>query len=435
MFFRRIFGKKPKVPAKAPEVREFTLDSLEDEIKNLKKRRLESIKEIAGQKIDEISKLCENLNKSAKALAEAEATEFVHPGLEKTAHEARRLFVHKVTRATEELKRPAELTWQGLLSFHAALSRALKLMIDAGIAHGRRASVLFRQPMQNTRRLIRMLHTSATELDGIIERGTDEIKELDEISLKITDQKGFLQRLTHLRAQEQSFGSRIEDLKNFIKMKGAELDQLSSSPESKRLESLRRELDQIERKIVELGNEAARAISDLGRPFRKMRKLTLSAEHPLDKEKAKMLELCIDEPFNAFRSDEKDLPVLTALLRDLADRIETGEVKLDPRERQKKLEQIHRMLDGGLLRLKTKYVELMAERDAKKRDLETSPIPEEKAELERALDFNRSELMKTQSKLSETSKALEKTKREIEQNKLELESLAKKILGPELKII
>lgn len=433
MFLRRIFGKKPK-PSPPPETRELSLDSLEAEIKSLRMRKLEAAKEALKPKIDEVVWICEEMRALIKFLAQAEVIKDIYVGLGKTAHEARRLLVDKLNRAIQGIKPPRELTWQSLVAFDDSLSRALGLMNDAIIAHSRYVAVLFDQQVQNVSRSIHKLNGSAAGLKGAIMENDREIQMLDGISSKIARRRDLSQLQTYMRAQRESLDGRIKELENRAKAEGTELDQLTNSQELKQMENVRHELDQIDRKIIRIKGEASSAISNLGRPFKKMKKLALDEKHPLERDKLRMLDLCIDEPLKAFLSEEENMPKLTILLRDLKDIIKKEEIKINPRERRKKLAHIRAMLDGGLLDLKQMYKGALAEKAAKEQAYATSPLLKQKTELERSLKAHRSELEKIQSEFKGLTKEMEDVKGEIGQGKSKLEEEASIALGVKLNI-
>lgn len=433
MFLRRIFGKKPKSPP-PPEIRELSVDSLEEEIKSLRARKLEAAKEATRPKIDEVVWICEEIRALIKVLTQAEAVKEVYVGLGKTAREARRLLVDKLNRAIHGVNPPKELTWQGVVAFDDSLGRALGLMNDAIIAHSRYVAVLFGQQVQNVSSSIHKLNGSAAGLKGAIMENDREIQMLDGISSKIARQRDLLQLQTYTRAQRESLDGRIKELENSVKAEGAELDQLINSQELKQMENVRHELDQIGRRIIRIKGEASSAISNLGRPFKKMKKLALDEKHPLDRDKLRMLDLCIDEPIKAFLSEEENMPRLTVLLRDLEDIIKNEEIKINPRERRKKLAHIRAMLDGGMLDLKRRYEGALAEKAAKEQAYTTSPLLKQKAELERSLKAHRSELEKIQSEFKGLTKEMEDVEGEIKQGKSKLEEEASIALGVKLKI-
>jgi len=433
MFFRRIFGRKPKPPP-PPEIRELSLDSLEEEIKSLRVRKLEAAKEAVKPRVDEVAWICEEIKALIEVLARAEAVKEVYVGLGKTAHEARRLLVDKLNRAIKGIKPPRELTWQNLVTFDDSLSRALSLINDAITAHGRYVAILFDQQVQNVSRSIHKLNGSAAGLKGIIMENSREIGMFDGISSKIARQRDLLQLRTYMRAQKESLDGQVKELENTVKVEGAELDRLVNSQELKQVENIRHELDQIERKIIRIRGEASSAISNLGRPFKKMKKLALDGKHPLDRSKLRMLDLCIDEPLKAFLSEGENMPELTALLQDLEGIIKNEEIKINPRERRKRLAHIRAMLDGGLFDLKRRFEGVLEEKAEKGREYAMSPLLKQKAELEESLDARRSKLDRIKSELNGTVKEMEKTEEEIRRNGSELEGEASTVLGAKLKI-
>jgi len=431
--FRRIFGKKPK-PSPPVEVKELSLDSLGEEIKKLKDDRLEVVKGEMKLLVEGIAGVCENIRTSAKILAQAEVSKEVYVGLDKSSREARRLFVDKVTRAIKGLKQQKELTWQGLLAFGDSLDRALNMVADAGVVHGRYASVLFGQHLQSVYQSIHKLQELGAEFKGAIEVKKDEVQNLDNTSAQIAHLKGLAQRLVHLGAQKEALENRAKSLEGVLEAEGVEFDKLTRSQELKDVEKIRHELGQIEQKIARLKGEAASAISGLQRPFKKMKKLALDGKHPLGKDMFRMLDLCIDEPLEAFLSDGGDLPRLTALLHDLKGIIEGGQIELNPRERRKRLKQIQSMLSGALLEMRREYDNTLVEKAEKEQAYMSSSVLKRRAELEKSLEVHRSELEKIQSELKGLSKEIEKIEGEIGRGRSELEGKASALLGVKLKI-
>ena len=238
MFFRRIFGRKPKPPP-PPEIRELSLDSLEEEIKSLRTRKLEAANKAVKPRVDEVAWICEEIKALIEVLARAEAVKEVYAGLGKTAHEARRLLVDKLNRAIKGIKPPRELTWQSFVAFDDSLSRALSLMNDAITAHGRYVAILFDQQVQNVSRSIHKLNGSAAGLKGVIIENSREIEMFDGISSKIARQRDLLQLRTYMRAQKESLDGRVKELENTAKVEAAELDRLVNSQELKHVENIR----------------------------------------------------------------------------------------------------------------------------------------------------------------------------------------------------
>jgi len=431
--FRRIFGKKPKPPPLV-EVKELSLDSIEEKIKKLKDDKLEVVKGEIGPLVEEIIGVCENIRNSAKILAQAEVSKEVYVGLDKSAREARRLFVDKVTHAIEGLEHPRELTWRSLLAFGDSLDRTLNLLTGAGVVHGRYASVLFGQHLQSAYQSIRKLQDLESQFKAAIEVKKDEVRLLDDTYAQITHQKDLAQKLVNLRSQKQVLENRAKSLEGVIEAEGVEFDRLTSSQELKDAEKIRYELEQIGQKIARLRGEATSALSSLQRPFKKMKKLALDGKYPLSRDKLSMLDMGIEEPLNAFLSDEVNLPKLIEVLKDAKRSVESGEVELNPRERKKRLVQIERMLDGRLLELRQMYEEALVEKAAKEEAYTSSRVIKRRTELEKSLETHRSELEKIQSELKWLLMEMERIEEEIERSKSELESEASIVLGIKLKI-
>ncbi|MDI6819941.1 MAG: hypothetical protein QMC89_03435 [Candidatus Hodarchaeaceae archaeon] len=432
MFFRKIFGKKPA----APQIKELTLDLLDEQIKHLKEDRSAEAVEILKPKVDEIIIACEGVKIATQIISEAELTEDVHPKLYKMGNEARRLLTEKIIRAMDGVNRPRDLTWQSLLDFNDSAARAVSLVAETSAAHGRHVAILFEKQMQNLFQSIHKLHGLTIRLGELLNEKGAQLRELDRIASLIARQREFAKEVERLRVEEELLERREGVLSQTLMEGSTELERLMKCDDFKQLESLQRELLELEEGMNHLRNAFISITSGISRPFRKMRNLVSIGKHPLDRDLAKALDLYIDDPFEAALSEVDGLPMLNALLLDIQNLIQSGEVELSARERRKKLERIHELLKTTtLLGIQKEYRQLLAERESKSSAYKQSPLLRRKAELEKSIEQQKLELERVRANIGATQTKLGEIRHKIEENRAELEKSSTAVLDAQVKLV
>jgi len=426
VFLKRIFGRgKPR----EPKVESLSLDSLRGRVDALKKERLAEVQPKLTAAFNKIASERESLLAGLRDLVAAELVEDVHPGLYKTVDEARRLLADKLTRALTSIRPPGGTAPADLLAFDEVMTRAVNLMTAAIVAHGRFVARLFTPQLRPVESHLRELYGSARDAHAAIEKVLAEVRSLEGVSSKIALHADLTGRVEGLRADIMSLEKRAAELEGFIEAESAQLAQLIGGEEFGRLESSRRELEQIEHELTHAEAVAAHIILDFSRPLRKMRKLVMSGKLRMTKENSEVLELCIENPPEVFSSGKK-LGVATALLRSMLELIESGEISLDARERRKRIEYTRVLLSGGALaKLRGDIERLRDKKGALEGLCQRSPILEKQAELKRVIGGHTSDLERAKATLDELRRDLQKTEEEIRKNKAELEEVASGVIG------
>lgn len=432
MLFRKIFGKK----SVAPQIKELTLDLLDERIKYLKEDRSAEAVEILKPKVDEIVIAFEGVKIATQIISEAELTGDVHPKLYKMGNEARRLLAEKIIRAIDGVNRPRDLTWQSLLNFNDSAARAVSLVVEASTSHGRHAAILFEKQMQNLFQSIHKLHGLTIKLGELLNGEGAQLQELDRIASLIARQRELAKEAERLRAEKELLEKRGGALNQALVEKSTELEHLMKCDDLKQLESLQRELLELGQRMSNLQNLFISIASGISRPFRKMRNLVSIGKHPLDRDLAKALDLYIDDPFEAALSEADGLPMLNALLLDLQNLIQSGEVELSARERRKKLERIHELLKTTALPdIQKEYRQLLAERESKSSAYKQSPLLRRKTELEKSIEQQKLELERVHADIGATQTKLGEIRHEIEENRAELEKSSTAVLDAQVKLV
>jgi len=164
-----------------------------------------------------------------------------------------------------------------------------------------------------------------------------------------------------------------------------------------------------------------------------MRKL-MTEEQQMNRETAETLELCIENPLEVFLSDEK-LAATTTPLQKMLGLIESDKISLNARERRKRIEDVHAILENEtLVKLKQDLEQLRTKKGALENLSRSSPLLKKKAELEHALDRSMLDLKNARATLEELRRDLQTNEKEIDRNMGELEEAASGVIGVTVKI-
>jgi hypothetical protein len=428
MFFRRIFRKPP--PPK-PVLEKLDLDALRERVNKLRKEKLETVKPTFNAVLEETVRVRGILLNYLKKLADAKPSEEVYPGLLRTCTEARKLFIEKMTRALADIERSTELTTGALEAFDGKLTKAINLTADATTVHGRYVETVFRPEFAAVRSGLRRLNELAEQTHTTTNGILSESRKLDSISLEIDSQTELTQYIKKTQEDIKSLESLSKETEERVKNEREQSKQLKSGEEFKRAVEAMRELKQIELEINHVKGEVMSAFSDISRPLRKLEKLVSSGWHQMDREKIKTLDLCINNPLEVISSDEK-IQVAEELLQETAKLLEDGKIKLNEKERRKKLERIRKL--AARLKEFKRYLELLNQRLETQRQALEHPIQKQISKLEQSIAQNESELNNTKKSIEELGQKSKLTEKEIGEKRANLEKLAGEILGTKVEL-
>jgi predicted nucleic acid-binding Zn-ribbon protein len=427
---KKIFKGEPE----EPEVRALSLDELEKEIESLKKDAISGVENASAPMLEELSTLRNRLKDEAETLSGAETKEEVHPRLYKSAGEAKRLLIDKISRATDGMDPPSEVTWENLQSFNSALTRGVNLLGRAVTSHGRYVGMLFGQEMQMIGRLAQRAQGAASRLNDALEHAKSRIHEFDEISSAVGRYRELVQRSQALRGRLKSLEARAGELQKAQAKETEEIEHLTKSDDFRKLEDLEKRRSRIEGELKGVQSSINSTVSSIARPLRKMRKLATAGEYPLDRGAHKALDSYLDDPFRAAFSETDDLPNFASILQHLQKVIQEEKIKLRPRERRKKLGHIKELLQHRTLAgLREKYTRLEGELKAAREEYEQSSLLKRKSQLEKSLEGYRSELKRSKDETAAAQEELGEAQGELEGTKQKIKEAASKILGVQIK--
>ncbi len=428
MFLKRIFKRAP--PPK-PVVEKFSLDSLRERVDMLRIEKIENFRKQLNTVLEEISKGREVLLYNLKELASFEPAEDVHLSLLKSATEARKLLIDKISRAVSDLGGPSDFSNEALSTFNERLSKSVNLTTDAMTAHGRYVNAVFGQKTDAVEYSLRNLHQWVMQERTAVQDSMKEIGSLDSIISEIDWHVKTIKEVNGIHDDIRSLESRLKDIELTLKEERNKLDKLKSSEDFKRAEDSLKNLARIEHDINRIRGNAVSHISDMSRPFRKLEKLVQSGGHSLEKGKVEILKICINNPGEIISSDE-NIERLESLLRDTSELIGAGNIDLDERDRRKKLDVAKRL--SGELRSIKRNLENLNNQLATQRRLSESPILMRSAEIERSINNHNLELSQVRATIDELIKKSKRMGEEMASKRENLEKLASSDLGVKVEL-
>lgn len=427
MFFKRIF-KRPLPPE--PLVEKLSLDAFLERVKKVRGERLENSKPKLNAMFGVMFKEREVLLNELKTLANAEPAEVLHPALLKTATEAKKLLIDKMTRALLDIGSPPEISINALAAFDGRLTKIINLTNDAMILHGRYVQTAFGK-LAAVQSHLRELHERFRQAHAIIEETLRESDALNSLHLEIESQKALIQNAEKTRADVESLQRRVTEIEGKLKDEKNALTQLLSSEEFKRAADSRQKLENVESEINHMKSEVVSAFSDISRPLRKLGKLVTSGEHQMDREVIKTLELCLNDPVEVLSSDEK-IASAQSLLRQTTKLLSEGKIEFDKDERRKKLERTEK-LAVELGEFKRRLEILNRQLEALGREAE-HPVQKQVTELKQAIHQREGELTQVKTLIDDLSKKSTQLEEEIKDKRVKLEKLASEALGTKIEL-
>ncbi|KXA90881.1 hypothetical protein AKJ57_03260, partial [candidate division MSBL1 archaeon SCGC-AAA259A05] len=384
---------------------------------------------------EKISNIREKIEDLRRDLKSAEPSEEVHPNVYKSAREAQRLLLKKVSRASDEMEVPSDPDWNSLLNFNRTLQNAGNLLRNSIISHGNQVSALFEGKVDKLRRLTDSLKSLSKELNTALRKRKLELDDFDKFLQDISERD-------HLLDEEDKIEGKIRELKNRKRKIEEDLNKKESSLESLKKSSRFQELKKSKQKRKEYNRRKKRirrkinsTISDLFRPLRKMDKMIERDEHMVNREVLDALDMYLDDPVKAVLSESEDLPKLKSMLGELEDLLE-DKMKLSDRERKKRLEEVREIIENKKVeKLREKYFRIEENQKELKQERESSSLLGKKNKLEKSIRNKKSELKKLENKIDDLEEELGEIEDQIKNREREIQEKTRSLLNAEIESI
>jgi hypothetical protein len=384
--------------------------------------------------LDRISERRAAVLRAVKTLSEAESKEVIHPGLFKSALEARRLLVDKMNRSLTDFPPLEDVSTDALTNLGEKLTKMVNFTTSAVTTHGRHVRMLFGPQLGALQLHLKGLHESTKEAHATIKDALEKTRSLDSLLSKINSEMELLREIDAMRRESGQLEEKLPGLEKLVESENIKLKQFMESEEFKRTNSLREEIQRIEKEIAGVKSAVTSTLSSISRPLRKMEKLVLNGKFQLERESETALKLCTRDPLAVVSSDEKASAAQSVLQQTLG-LLEKGEIDLSERERVKRIEVIREVVQGQKLkRYRTLLDRLLKEREERLRAWEKLPHLR-RSELEQSVERRRSELRGVQAAIEDLKRKIRLAEEETKRKLVEIERLASELLGTEVELV
>ncbi len=181
------------------------------------------------------------------------------------------------------------------------------------------------------------------ELGSFVTKEYVKTKTLEETFQLINKLSAFENHLAHLKEQE----TKVKSEKAFVERQITETHQKMADMKSKGSMS---QLSQTGKEIDVLSTEVKHSLQHLQKPFVKIQSLALHGEGSgLTPDEIKKLNQYLENPFEAFSTEQEDYPLLRQILQKLNRSMSDGKLKLKPEKVRKAQQLIDNILNKNSL--------------------------------------------------------------------------------------
>jgi hypothetical protein len=309
----------------------------------------------AQKLLDEMRKSLESLTESSKMLLDNSGKEIEKRNM-KTYGRARalnklsRLFLDRM----RQIKVPDEISYDSFQDFVQETQRAF-LVTEVDIRNWfPRISPFFILDRRKFLTVFEKAKESLKELNIFLTKEYVKTKSLEETFQLIDKLQALQEQLAKLGEQRKS-----------VEVEKASIEEEISGTQKKMTELKSKggigQLSQLDLEIEALNVELKHSLQHLQKPFIKLQSLALHGEGSgLTPEEINKLNQYLENPLEAFCTEDASYPLLRQILQKLANSITGGKLKLKPDKMRKAEQAINNILDkNSLASLHQKCIEMM----------------------------------------------------------------------------
>jgi len=410
------------------EVAKFTSKDIKGWLERETGSLLTPIHAKAQKLLGEMRKTVENLSEVSKMLLENSAKE-IEKRNQKTYGRARalnklaRLFVDRM----RQIKIPNEVTYDTFQEFVQETQKAF-LVIEVDVRNFfPHVSPFFILDRRRFQLVFDRAKDSLKELNNFLTKEYVKAKTLEEAFLLIDKLHAFEQQLANLKEQK----AKSDGQKAQIEKEIAETQQKMTDLKSKGSLS---QLSQTDAEIIALSAEVKQSLQHLQKPFIKLQSLATHGEGSgLTPEETSKLNQYVENPFEAFATEEPNHPLLRQILQKLDHAMSEDKLKLKPEKTRKAEQLVENILNqNSLASLHQKSMnatvrrkQLSASAEVAETEKTLSKLREQLEEQERRKKVVEGEQVTLGRTITETMEKIRNHKAEIE--KKVFESMNKKV--------
>ena len=408
-FLERLFGKN--ADAKKEDILVLKVDGLENMLKARTEETDARLFREAKPILGEICRAFENIREKAELIEEKECSPEIPKRAAKAIHTSKPDFVHAVLESTREAskKRSAE----DLLHYPEKLGEALASLLKAMTGPGRYLPLAYGEELEGIRAESKTIFEKKRELEALLSGNA-----LSEIKKGAAALKGDMASRSALEKERAQALCETQKLSDEEARLAEEYLRIEQGKEYEHYMDKKKKLEEAKAKKEALETYAANLLTPLKRPLRTYRKS--AQEKGLKTEGiAESIEALIEDPVKALTSPEKK--DLESLLSQMLAVLEEDQTHTKDVDKSKITSRIRIAMGADLGKLRRDLTFCAEEVSELAKEVDESPLPAEKRDLERRMEKNKREIFLRNEEADKIAKKMERIDSEIKDRASKLE--------------
>lgn len=426
--FERIFGKIKKEPEKATASETSKINFRE--LARLLDERSEEFSRPIIKKSEEIRSEIQNslssLKKNLEILEKTKYPEDIDPRIESIVSGNRTSLISRLQSMTSSFNLPTKIDINTLPEFYERCIEIFNETSNKSVRNFKIVKRVFDREASVILQDLKNLDKQFAELRKMI-------SDFENSSLSIikNDFEDFLKRYKMISEMENeiiALQKKTKELKEEEESVTKELDKLTNSKEFIEFSTLIDTEKKIEGDIKGLNFEIIQTLSPIEKSFKKFKRITS------DSKLVKMTDFYLNSPLDALLPNN-NLENTRMILNEIRKMIESGEVELDQKKKEKTLEIIKDISHGKVLEKSIENLKkLKKDKEIVETRLDKIKVLDKKNEIEKALSDLKLEIIKNEETVANRKERINKFKKDNEGKKRKLEAMLENTVGKKIEI-
>ncbi len=420
-FLEKIFGKTKK--EKKPV--ELLFSNADDFIKSQSAFEAGELEEFYAKKSSEIKHLLRQLSAKAVSLEQA-GIDKQNKRVEKIVSTSRTNAVRKLSSLAERISPPPFFSPKEARSYSISSLELIRKEVESSWKNIAYSSVYLKEEIKEFGEI---LEETRAVLAEISEKFSPESKVFlsERAKILVSSIRDVSSKNLNAVDELDSFSEKISELEDNKKSLVASLEELSSSLDFKKFESLKENKSKLLHEKQELKSRLSQLLFPVEKPLKKFEKLVSVNKVSLSSKEESLLKEYLSNPLIAFKKDHGAL-VLKKILSALKEQIISGEISLKDKERDKKISAIEELVSFDFFEnVFWKLNKVEAKLSETETLLRKNNVFEKSEKIEREIDSVEREILEKKSILLGKKKNASSSVTETDSLFSELESVLSKL--------
>lgn len=403
---------------------EVQLESLSDWLDNKLGKKMESFKRDGQKSCEKIEQLIKDLKDAFQDLETKE-----EKGASELAQKSANRFVEKANSSVENFVIPNEITYNTLEILKDDLEKTLITVGKYGQRWVPKMTPWYKSEIAEIDLYLKRLGKEFQDLRKILNKKYSNIKDYESISDIVEEIRTEQEIANDLLKQKKQLSKNLDKFEEAKQEKHSELEELKEK-------TLVRDITDVEKELKSVEDSILRELRFFEKPFRKLDKLVSDDTIRISSKHLSTLRNYLNEPLKSLLSEDNDCSKIKSLLTRLNEVLEEEKLGLKGSRRRKARDQIGRICNKDtLIPLKTKYLELISERDELKIRIKEKGLKQRQKSLETVVEELNQKKEDMHTAISRIESDHQKSINRIDTHIQKLENKIDKLTGTRIKII